>query len=115
MADPPSDLIAAWQKFVSDWEKQINQVSAQVMGTDEYSRVMNQATKFSVVARQHFDKQIEEFLKTVHMPSKDDVAAIHDRLASIEESIEQLRLALSGEKRRPDIPITRGRKAPGPR
>jgi hypothetical protein len=111
MADVPFDPIATWQKLVSDWEKQINEVSARVTGAEEYSRAMNQAARLSAAARQQFDRQMEEFLKTVHLPSKADMAAIHDRLAAIEDAIEQLRLALGRNIRRAAAaPVTRNRK-----
>ncbi len=114
MADVPFDPIATWQKLVSDWEKQINEVSARVTGTEQYSQAMNQAAKIQTAARQHFDRQMEEFLKTVHLPSKSDMAAIHDRLAAIEDGIEQLRTALGRDNRRPAVPVTRTRKPTAP-
>jgi ubiquinone biosynthesis protein UbiJ len=112
MSDNQFDPIATWQKLVSDWEKQINEASARVTGTEEYSRAMNQAARFSTVARQHFDRQMEEFLKTVHLPSKADVAAIHDRLAALEDSIEQLRLAVGRNSRPETVAVTRTRRPP---
>jgi len=75
---------------------------------------MNQTTKFTAAARQHFDRQMEEFLKTVHLPSKADMAAIHDRLAAIEDAIEQLRLALDRDKRGAAPPVSRNRKPQAP-
>ena len=115
MADVPFDPIAIWQKIISDWEKQFNEVSARLTGTEEYSRAMNQAAKLSAAARQQFDRQMEEFLKTVHLPSKADMAAIHDRLAAIEDAIEQLRLALGRDNRGAASPVTRTRKPQAPR
>lgn len=115
MADLPFDPIATWQKLVSDWEKQINEVSARVTGTEEYSRAMNQAAKLSAAARQQFDRQMEEFLKTVHLPSKADIAGIHDRLAAIEDAIEQLRLAIGKGSGPAAIPVSRTRKPPEPK
>ena len=112
MAELPFDPVATWQKFVSDWEKQVNEASARVVGTEEFSRAMNQVTKFSVVAQQQFDKQMEQFLKTVHLPSKSEVAAIHDRLAAIEESIERLTIALAPKHRPAKKKIPRTRKPP---
>lgn len=111
MADVPFDPIATWQKLVSDWEKQINEVSSRITGTEEYSRVMNQATTVTTAARRQFDRHMEEFLKTLHLPSKEDVTRIHDRLAAIEDAIEELRLAVAQETRRP-APVTRTRKPP---
>jgi ubiquinone biosynthesis protein UbiJ len=108
----PFEPIAIWQKFVSDWEKQINEVSARVAGTEEFSRAMNQAAKFSVAAQQQFDKQMEQFLKTVHLPSKEDIAAIHERLAAIEESLERLTSALGREDRSAQVSVARTRRTP---
>jgi ubiquinone biosynthesis protein UbiJ len=111
MAEIPFDPIATWQKFVSDWEKQVNEASARVTGTEEFSSAMSQASKFSIAARQQFDRQMEEFLKTAHLPSKSDVAAIHDRLAAIEDALEQLRLSLNRDQR-PAPAVARTRKPP---
>jgi len=84
-------------------------------GTEQYSRAMNQAAKLSAAARQQFDRQVEEFLKTVHLPSKANVARIHDRLAAIEEAIEQLRLAIGKNSGPAAVPVTRTRKPPEPK
>jgi ubiquinone biosynthesis protein UbiJ len=112
MADLPFDPVATWQKLVSDWEKQINEASARVTGTEQYSLAMNQAAKVSATVRQQFDRQVEEFLKAIHLPSKADVAGIHDRLAAIEDAIEQLRLALGKNSGPTPVPVTRTRKPP---
>lgn len=77
------DPMAAWQKFISDWERQVNEASTRVTGTEEFGRAMNQVTQFSMAAQQQFDKQMEQFLKTVHLPRKTDFAAINDRLAAV--------------------------------
>ena len=92
---PPFDPLATWQKFVSDWERQMNEASTRVTGTEEFSQAMNQASKFSLAARQQFDRQIEEWLKLMHMPSKADVASIQDRLGAIEESLAEIKAALA--------------------
>jgi len=111
MAESAFDPVAAWQKFVSDWEKQINEASARVVGTEEFSRAMNQAAKFQIAAQQQFDKQMEQFLKTLHLPSKSDVAEIHDRLAAIEESIERLSATIM-PKGPAKLEVARTRKPP---
>ena len=99
MADTTFDPVAAWQKFISDWEKQVNEASARVTGTPEFSQAMNQMTKFSMAAQQQFDRQMEQFLKTVHLPSKTDIAAIHDRLAAIEDAVDRLTTAIERDRR----------------
>ncbi len=45
MADVPFDPMAAWQKFVGEWEKQINEASARITATEEFSRALNQAAR----------------------------------------------------------------------
>ena len=92
---PPFDPLATWQKFVSDWERQMNEASSKVTGTEEFSKAMNQASKFSLATRQQFDRQIEEWLKLMHMPSKADVAAIQERLGAIEETLAEIKAALA--------------------
>jgi ubiquinone biosynthesis protein UbiJ len=112
MSNPSLDPVAMWQKFISDWEKQVNDASAKLTSTPEFSQVMNQATKFSLAAQQQIDQQMEKFLKMVHLPSKAEVAAIHDRLAAIEESIERLAEKLGGAEWTAKASVARTRQPP---
>jgi polyhydroxyalkanoate synthesis regulator phasin len=112
VAEAPLDPVAVWQKFVSDWEKQINEVSAKVTATEEFSRALNQATKYSVVAQQQFDRQMEQFLRTLHLPSKSDITDITERLARIEESLERLALTLTRDQRPAATALPRTRQPP---
>jgi multidrug resistance efflux pump len=90
MSQPTFDPIAAWQKFVSDWERQVNEASANVTSTPEFSRAMNEVTKMSLAAQRQFAKQMEQVLKTMNLPSRTDVTAINERLGAIEEILERL-------------------------
>ena len=117
MAEANLDPVAAWQKFISDWERQVNEASTRVTGTEEFGRAMNQVSQFQMAAQQQFDKQIEQFLKTVHLPSKSDIAAINDRLAAIEDALDRLTQALArgdrADAERPaKAPIARTRQPP---
>jgi polyhydroxyalkanoate synthesis regulator phasin len=112
MSQSPFDPVAAWQKMVADWEKQINEASAQLTSTPQFSEVMNQATKYSLAAKQQFDSQMEQFLKTVHLPSRVDVAAIHDRLAAIEEALDRLNEKLASAERPAKPTVARTRRPP---
>jgi ubiquinone biosynthesis protein UbiJ len=117
MAETSFDPVAAWQKFISDWEKQVNEASAQMTGTAEFSRAMNQITKFSMAAQQQFDKQMEQALKTVHLPSKSEIAGIIDRLAALEDAVYRLTAMLERDEQRGNSPpakiqITRTRRPP---
>lgn len=106
------DPMVAWQKFVSDWEKQINAVSAKVTATEEFSRALNQAAKYQMIAQQQMDRQMDQFLKTLHLPSKADIDALNERLARIEDSIERLAIAISREDRPARLALPRTRRPP---
>jgi hypothetical protein len=112
MAELPFDPMAAWQKFVGEWEKQINEASARITATEEFSRALNQAAKFQVAAQQQYDKQMEQFLKTLHLASKSDISAIQDRLAAIEDAIARLASATGQDAGPPKIQIARTRRPP---
>lgn len=112
MAEVPFDPTAAWQKFVAEWEKQINEASARITATEEFSRVLNQTAKFQVAAQQQYDKQMEQFLKTLHLASKSDITAINDRLAAIEDAIARLTPVAGQEQGPPKIQVARTRRPP---
>lgn len=96
MANQPNfDPVAEWQKFITQWEHQINDFSAKISASEEFSEAMNQASKVSLMAQRQFNDYMEKFLKTMQMPSLSKISEIHERLDRIEESIDRLSLNMT--------------------
>jgi len=113
------DPLAAWQKAIQDWEVEINAWSGKFTESEQFSAMMGQATKMVVVAQKTVTDQLEGFLQNLNLPSKKQVEALDDRLAAIEDSIAQLRIALdrlaANAPSTPAAPEPRRTRVPPPR
>lgn len=103
MTQKPFDPVAAWQDMVQKWEHEINSWSNKMTESEQFSAVMGQATKVSLVAQRAFAEQMESLLRSMNLPSKAQVDSLADRLDAIEDSIDRLRLTIEAQ-----IPVASG-------
>lgn len=82
--------MAEWQKLVTKWEHQINDFSTKISQREEFSAMMNETSKVSLVAQQQFSEYMDKLLKTMHVPSLSKIGEINDRLDRIEESLDRI-------------------------
>ncbi len=82
--------IAEWQKLVTKWEHQINDFSTKISQREEFSAMMNETSKVSLVAQKQFSDYMDKLLKTMHVPSLSKIGEINDRLDRIEESLDRI-------------------------
>lgn len=97
MTEKPFDPVAAWQDMVQKWEHEINTWSNKMTESEQFSAVMGQATKVSLVAQRAFAEQMEGLLRSMNLPSKAQVDSLAERLDAIEDSIDRLRLAIEAQ------------------
>ncbi|WP_221793405.1 hypothetical protein [Aquisediminimonas sediminicola] len=82
--------MAEWQKLVTKWEHQINDFSTKISQREEFSAMMNETSKVSLVAQKQFSEYMDKLLKTMHVPSLSKIGEINDRLDRIEESLDRI-------------------------
>jgi SMC interacting uncharacterized protein involved in chromosome segregation len=92
---PGFDPVSTWQDMLQKWEQEINSWSGKITQTEQFAAVMGQATKISMVAQKAMGDQMESTLKSLNLPTKSQLDTIIERLDSIEESIDRLRLELA--------------------
>ena len=81
---------AAWQDAISTWEKSVNSVANASMANDEFSGVMNQAMKLSLLMQQSLGSVMSVYLSALNIPTKAEVAALGERLQSIEFRLDRM-------------------------
>lgn len=106
MTQTPFDLVATWQDMVQKWEHEINTWSGKLTESEQFGAMIGQATKVSLVAQRAFAEQMESVLRSLNLPSKAQVDAMTERLDSIEDSIDRLRLAIEGMQGNASAPAT---------
>ena len=75
MAEKPPSM-QDFSELVTTWERQFNEFSNQVMGTDEFSRSINQWQKAQLEFQKNFSEAMAKQLANFNMPSRDDVITV---------------------------------------
>ncbi len=88
MAGPlPLDPMAMWRDAVAQWEKGINEVAGQTMGSAEFAQGMHGAMGTSLSAQKAVGDLMGRTLTALNLPSRAEVAALGERLSEIESRL----------------------------
>jgi hypothetical protein len=97
--DTTKERSEGWRDMIAQWEKGINTLANATMNSDEFSSSANGSMNLVLRAQQAMAGAMATYLATLNLPSRADVTAIADRLASIEATM--LRVADVLEARQP--------------
>lgn len=111
----PSQQFSEW---VTQWERSFDEYSNKLMGTEEFSKSMNQMQGMQMAFQRNFNDAMSQQLANFNIPSRDEVlkigetlAMVDRRLLQIEKSLEKLTSTATGAKPKKKGP-SRTRKPP---
>lgn len=95
--ETPKDPAQMFQEWVTKWERATDSFSNQLMGTDEFSKYLNQMQGAQLEFQRGFGELMTRQLASLNMPSRDDVLRLGEdlqgldrRMARIEASLQKL-------------------------
>ncbi len=100
-----------FSELVTQWERTFNEFSNQVMGTDEFTRNMNQAQKYQLEFQRSFSEAMAKQLANFNMPSRDDVITVSEQLRDIDARLREIEKLL-GKNSVAEKPPAAKRKRP---
>ncbi|MBO6659010.1 MAG: hypothetical protein JJ934_19110 [Pseudomonadales bacterium] len=101
MADKPPSM-QDFSELVTTWERQFNEFSNQVMGTDEFSRSINQWQKAQLEFQKNFSEAMAKQLANFNMPSRDDVITVSEQLREMDARLTRIEKMLSKASASPE-------------
>ncbi|MEJ0048937.1 MAG: hypothetical protein WDN04_24630 [Rhodospirillales bacterium] len=108
---PNLDPLGLWRDMLGQWERGLNSVAHQAMGSDEFSRAMHQVTAVGLRMQQTVGEALDKSLRTLNLPARSDLISIGERLGRIEETLARIegamRAASAGPAAAPKPPRTR--------
>lgn len=117
-----SDPLEKFRELVTEWERGFDALANRFMGTDEFSRTMNQFQSLQLTMQKAFSETMARNLANVNLPSRDDVLrlgqAVHEidmRLAQVEQQIEAVAQAVGVNSPRPRKGPPRTKQPPSAR
>jgi hypothetical protein len=86
-----------FRELVTEWERGFDALANRFMGTDEFSRAMNQLQNMQLGMQKAFTEAMAKHLASLNLPSRDDVLrvgqAVHEvdmRLARLEQKLDEV-------------------------
>lgn len=113
MADkPPGDLGESFRELVTTWEREFNAFANQVMGTEAFSRTMNQAQKSQLGLQQMFSDHMGRQLMALNLPTRNDIVNMAETLQDVVRRLERIEAHL--EQNQMGQPVTDAGARPTP-
>ena len=95
MAGDTPDPSVQFQEWVTQWERAVDEFSNKVMGTDEFSRSLNQMQGLQLEFQRRFAELMAKQLNNLNMPSRDDIIGLSEDLRNIDRRLAQVERSLS--------------------
>jgi polyhydroxyalkanoic acid synthase PhaR subunit len=94
--DSTPDPAAAFRELVTTWERNINSVANQVMGTESFSRLMQEMQRMQLAVQQATSEAMGRRLAAMNMPTREDVIRVAEKLADVERRLAHIEASLDG-------------------
>ena len=91
---PASDPFSAWREWVSDSERQLNSFFNKLMGSDRYGQFLGRMTDMQIGMQKSTNEALTRFFTSLNLPTRDDLAALNERLGAIEEHLQAIAATL---------------------
>jgi hypothetical protein len=95
--DSPPDPAAMFREFVTQWERNVNSFANQVMGTESFSRLMQEAQRLQLALQQATSEAMGRRLAAMNMPTRDDVIRLAEKLADVDRRLARIEASLDGD------------------
>ena len=94
--DSTPDPAAAFRELVTTWERNINSIANQVMGTESFSRLMQEMQRMQLAVQQATSEAMGRRLAAMNMPTREDVIRVAEKLADVERRLARIEASLDG-------------------
>lgn len=94
MSNQSNDPADVWRTMLAEMEKGYNAFANQAMGSQEFSRVMNQAGNASFGAQKALGDLMEKYLTGMNLPSRAQLTNMGERLQAIESQLNEIKALL---------------------
>lgn len=88
--DKMNDPFAAWQKFMSESEDQLNKTMNQYMSMPQYGETANVFMKAMAKYQQTVSEAGRKYLTSVNLPSRDDIVSVGEQLRVIDDRLTRI-------------------------
>ena len=92
---PAKELDERFREMVTQWERNFDAFANQFMGTETFSRGMNQAQDAQLALRKMFQEFMGKRLENVNMPSREDLVRVAESVQNLDRRLARIEDMLS--------------------
>jgi len=107
-----SDPMEKFRELVTEWERGFDTLANRVMGTDEFSRTMNQFQNLQLTMQKAFAEVMGKHLANLNLPSRDDVLRVGEAVHEVDMRLARMELKLEEVARAAGVETSKPRKGP---
>ena len=104
MADSSSknrpDPAETFQKLVTEWERGFDAMANKFMGTEEFSRSMNQLQDLQLAMQKRFNEAMAEQLSHFNIPSRDDILRLGEAVHALDKRVARVESMLTKKEKK---------------
>jgi len=92
--ESPKDPADAFRELVTQWERNFDSLANQVMGTETFSRSMNQMQDLQLSMQSLFKEFMTQNLTNANMPTRDDMIRLAESVQDLDRRMERIETLL---------------------
>jgi BMFP domain-containing protein YqiC len=108
-----SDPTQRFRELITEWERGFDALANKFMGSDEFSRAMNQFQSLQLGAQKAFAETMAKQLAALNLPSREDVLRVGEAVNELDRRVARIEARL--EEVAGAIGAARPTERPGPR
>jgi len=104
---PAKEFDERFREMVTQWERNFDAFANQFMGTEAFSRGMNQAQDAQLALRRMFQEFMGKRLENVNMPSREDLVRVAESVQNLDRRLARIEDMLSAMLSNAAPPVAR--------
>jgi hypothetical protein len=106
------DPAETFRNLVTEWERGFDAMANKFMGTEEFSRSMNQLQDLQLSMQKRFNEAMAEQLSHFNIPSRDDILRLGEAVHALDKRVARVEAMLAKQakkkKKKGDSPAAGG-------
>ena len=91
----PPDPAENFRNLVNEWERGFDAMANRFMGTEEFSRSMNQLQDLQLTMQKRFNEAMAEQLSHFNIPSRDDILQLGEAVHALDKRVARVESMLA--------------------
>ena len=91
----PPDPAETFRNLVTEWERGFDAMANKLMGTEEFSRSMNQLQDLQLSMQKRFNEAMAEQLSHFNIPSRDDILRLGEAVHALDKRVARVESMLA--------------------